>query len=66
MYIIEMHSLKHAYAKVILEKEDTQKIYEQFVKHRLIINHTGDVDPKTCKWCAITRKAELLRERRKV
>ena len=64
MYIIEMHYAKRAFAQIIIEKEDTTKNYEDFANYRLIINHAGDVSEATCKWCAIQRRAELIRERR--
>lgn len=63
MYIIEMHYAKRAFAQIIIEKEDTTKTYEDFANYRLIINHAGDVNVENCKWCAIQRRSEMLRER---
>lgn len=51
MYIIEMHTRHHASAKIVIEKGDAAKSYEEFTKHRLITNHAGDVDEKYCQWC---------------
>lgn len=64
MYIIEMHYLKRAFAQIVLEKQDGDKTYEEFSNYRVITNHAGDVQEASCKWCAIRRRAELLRERR--
>ena len=64
MYIIEMHYAKRAFAQIIIEKEDSSKTYEQLIQHRVIINHAGDINVENCKWCAIQRRSELLRERR--
>ena len=63
MYIIEMHSLKHAAAKIILEKQDDGKTYDEFSNYRLITNHTSDVTEAACPFCAIRHRSELLRER---
>ena len=51
MYIIEMHHKHRAFAQIILEKHDHGKTYEQLAEHRVIINHSGDVDEKYCRWC---------------
>ena len=51
MYIIEMHRNTSAHAQIIIEKGDTAKTYEEFAKHRVIINHSGDVNIPSCKWC---------------
>ena len=66
MYIIEMHYLKRAFAQIVLEKQDFTKTYEEFSTYRLITNHANDVSEASCKWCAIRRRAELLRERRAI
>ena len=65
MYIIEMHYARRAFAEIVLEKQDSTKTYEQFSNYRLITNHAGDVTEASCRWCAIRRRAELLRERSK-
>lgn len=56
MYIIEMHHKLRAFAQIVLEKGDTDKPYEAFMLHQVIINHSGDVDPRYCKWCLMNRK----------
>ena len=59
-----MHYLKRAFAQVVLEKHDDAKNYAELSNYRLITNHAGDVTEASCRWCAIRRRAELLRERR--
>ena len=66
MYIIEMHYLNRAFAQIVLEKQDSTKTYEEFSNYRIITNHAGDVSEASCRWCAIRRRSELLRERRAV
>lgn len=65
MYIIEMHRENSAHSQIVLEKGDDKKPYDEFSKYRLIVNHSGDNDAAHCKWCAIVRRAELMRERKK-
>ena len=55
MYIIEMHTKHTAHARIILEKGDTATECALYVK-RVITNHAGDVDPRYCKWCLVSRK----------
>lgn len=56
MYIIEMHTKHSAHAQIVLEKGDSTKTYEEFAKHKVLINHSGDVDARYCKYCLSTRK----------
>ena len=49
MYIIEMHYKHRAFAQVILEKGDAVK--PDLDIRQVLINHGGDVDEKTCRWC---------------
>lgn len=65
MYIIETHYLKHAFAKIILEKTDATATYEQLSNYRLITNHADNLTSANCRWCGLNRRAELLRERKK-
>ena len=62
MYIIEMHRSTSAHAQIIIEKGDTAKTYEEFAKHRVIINHAGDVDIASCKWCLEAKRARSAKE----
>lgn len=64
MYMIEMHKLNSAHTTIVLEKGDATKPYEQFSNYKLIINHAGDADERTCRFCAVHRRTALLRERR--
>ena len=56
MYIIEMHYQKRAFAQIILESGDANKTYEELLRHRILINHSGDVDISACPWCLLQRK----------
>ena len=59
MYIIEMHHAKRAFAQIILERGDDSKTYEQFIQHRVIINHSGDVNTGACPWCLLSKRKEV-------
>lgn len=58
MYIIEMHHKLRAFAQVILEKHDYDATYEQLSNYRVIINHSGDVDERYCRWCLMLKRKE--------
>lgn len=60
MYIIEMHHKLRAFSQVVLEKGDADKPYETFVVHRVIINHSGDVDERYCRWCLMNREVKSI------
>lgn len=57
MYIIETHHKHSAHSQIVLEKGDDKKPYNDFIKHRVVLNHSGDVDMKFCKWCFMQKKA---------
>lgn len=64
MYMIETHSLRNASTVIVLEKHDTALPYEQFAQYKVITNHLGDVDARSCRWCVIQRRAALMKERK--
>ena len=66
MYIIETHYPMRAYSKVVIEKGDYDKTYDEFAKHKVIINHMSGTDEASCQYCAAHRKVALLRARKAV
>ena len=66
MYMIEMHKLHSAHTTIVLEKGDALKTYEEFSNYKVIINHAGDADERSCQFCASHRRTALLRERQRI